>query len=47
MDCVKDFINFFLKTIAEENHMGLESLKISLSNWLFNRNHKKRGLILC
>ena len=40
-------VNFFLKQVADENQMSMESLKKSLGNWLFNKNHKKRGLILC
>ena len=43
----KGFINYFLKLIAEENDIGLDTLKKNLANWLFNQNQKKRGLILC
>ena len=47
MDCHLGLVNYFLKHIAEENQIGLDSLKHHLGLWLFNRNHKKRGLILC
>ena len=46
-DCLLGLVNYFLKYIADENQIGIESLKHQLGMWLFNRNHKKRGLILC
>ena len=47
LDCHLGLVNYFLKNIAEENQIGLDPLKHHLGVWLFNRNHKKRGLILC
>ena len=46
-DSEMGLVNFFLKQIADENQIGIESLQNQLGMWLFNRNHKKRGLILC
>ena len=46
-DCHLGLVNYFLKNIADENQIGIDSLKHQLGMWLFNRNHKKRGLILC
>ena len=47
LDCHLGLVNYFLKHIADENQIGLDSLKHHLGLWLFNRNHKNRGLILC
>ena len=47
MESELGFVNFFLKQISDENQIGMESLKKQLGNWLFNKNHKKRGVILC
>ena len=47
MDCHLGLVNYFLKHIADENQIGIDTLKHNLGLWLFNRNHKKRGLILC
>ena len=46
-DCELGLVNYFLKNVAEENQIGIDTLKHQLGMWLFNRNHKKRGLILC
>ena len=47
LDCHLGLVNYFLKIVADENQIGIDSLKHQLGMWLFNRNHKKRGLILC
>ena len=47
MDCHLGLVNYFLKHVADENQIGIDTLKHNLGLWLFNRNHKKRGLILC
>nr|XP_047142737.1 uncharacterized protein LOC124817008 isoform X2 [Hydra vulgaris] len=38
---------FFLSNIALENQISVNRLKQLLCNFIFNLNHKKRGLILC
>lgn len=39
-------MNFYLRKIADQNSMSCDSLKQRLSDWLFNVNPKKKGLIL-
>ena len=39
-DCEMGLVNFFLKQIADENQIAMESFKNQLGMWLFNRNHK-------
>ena len=46
-DCELGLVNYFLKNMSEENQIAIDTLKNQLGMWLFNRNHKKRGLILC
>nr|XP_047142279.1 uncharacterized protein LOC105846941 isoform X2 [Hydra vulgaris] len=38
---------FFLSNIALQNQISVNRLKQLLCNFIFNLNHKKRGLILC
>ena len=39
-DSEMGLVNFFLKQIADENQIAMESFKNQLGMWLFNRNHK-------